>query len=556
MEKEGVQQMKKRMYLLIVTAMLMAFIGCGTEQNHGGSETEVENERPENDKTEFGTKESGENTEPADHEYEKMTVSYSEPMYGFSFRKDLEKTQTDYAAYYFEQSIKEQERNACIEATDRMLSCIDAVPPYIEVSVLSQEFYDGIFISGNHLYLSPQPWESADYLAKVLLAGYGEWGNYGVAYGYADYLSKKAGLDSGEIDADSQGAEALRLMSAPEFYDLNLLCFDEKFVSPKDVEASKQNACLFVKDYLSSHSEEELLELLSASGTAEGMARTKEALETFYRENGIEFSLTEIRYQFGGVALDYGAACKHAYFYIEKDWQDRFWKANPMLSENFLHEDYREVKKFFECNEGQMLEYQKLFGFDNYRNDIPIVLANGKGITETSAFRVGYGVDNYDIHLINVSSLMHEYIHSLMYGRYDEWDTLWKTEGFARYFSYKYDAYAYDFLNNAWNSDSKIWVQEYIDFLGRPIDVRTDFPELWNIIVHSYSFIDPNSSYESGASFIGYLIKQYREQEVIAYICSDNEYNTEWGKSYEELVQDWNQFIEDNYSQYKRNGNR
>ena len=110
-----------------------------------------------------------------------------------------------------------------------------------------------------------------------------------------------------------------------------------------------------------------------------------------------------------------------------------------------------------------------------------------------------------------------------------------------------------DFLINDWNSASKVWVQEYIDFLGRPIDVRTDFPELWDIIVHSYGFTDPNSSYESGASFIGYLIKQYGEREAIAYICSDSEYSVEWGKSYEELVQDWNRYIEENYSQYSTN---
>ena len=523
--------MKRRIYSLI-TAILMVLTACGSGQTRAESGAgighEISEPVAEVGKTESGTKETGQNAEPAHHEYEKMTVSYSEPMYGFSFRKDMEKTQTDYAAYYFETSIKEQERNACIEATDRMLSCIDAPQPEIEVAVLSQEFYDGVFIFGNRLYLSPQHWEAADYLAKVLLAGYGEWGNYGLAYGYADYLCKKAGLDGGEIDGDNQKAEALLPMSAPELYDLNLLCFDKKFVSSKDVEASKNNACLFVEDYLFSHSEAEFLELLSASGTVEGMAQTKEALEMFYGENGIEASLTEIRYQFGGVALDYGAACKYASFYIEKDWQDRFWKANPMVSENFLHEDYREVRKFFECNEGQMLEYQKLFGFDSYRNDIPITLANGKGMTGSSVFHVGYGVDNYDIHLLNVSSLMHEYIHSLMCGRYDDWSTLWKTEGFARYYSYKYDAYAYDFLNNDWNSSPIIWVREYIDFLGRPIEVRTDVPELWDILVHGCGFTDPNSSYESGASFIGYLSDQYGEQAVIAYICSDNEYNADW----------------------------
>ena len=52
---------------------------------------------------------------------------------------------------------------------------------------------------------------------------------------------------------------------------------------------------------------------------------------------------------------------------------------------------------------------------------------------------------------------------------------------------------------------------------------------------------------------IGYLVDQYGEQAVIAYICSDNEYNAEWDKSYRDLVQDWRTYIQDNYSQYSRN---
>ncbi len=564
------EQRKRRVYLLIVAAILMLLTACGpgrTQEESGtGAGREIEETGPETGETQPGTGKSEENAAPAEYKYEKMTVTCSEGIEGFSFRTDMEKTQTDYAVYYFDPSIDNQERNACIEATDRMLSCIDAEQPVPEIAVLKEGFYDGVFVSGNRLYLPPQLWDSVDYLAKVLLAGYGEWGNYGLAYGYADYLCQKAGMgteetgsygqeaDSGDTEPGGQEANDFLLMSAAELYDLNLLCFDERFVSAKDVEASKNNARLFVKEYLSSHTEAELLELLSASGTAEGAVRAKEALEAYYAEKGVECRLTEIRYQLGGAAFDYGAACRYARFYIKKDWQDASWRKNPKVSENFLHENYGEVRDFFERSEQQMGQYQELFGFDGYNNDLSILFKKSRGVTETSEYHRA----NHDIKLITVVSLTHEYIHSLMYGRYDDWRTLWKTEGFARYFSYKYDfyaydSYAYDFYNNYWNNESMIWIQEYIDFLGRPIEVRTDVPELWDILVHSYGYTDPNSDYESGASFIGYLIKQYGEREVIAYICSDSEYNAEWGKSYEELVQDWNQFIEDNYSQYSIN---
>ena len=545
--------MKKRVYLLIITAMLMMSTACGpgrTQEESGtGAGREIEETGPETGETQPGTGKSEENAAPAEYKYEKMTVTCSEGIEGFSFRTDMEKTQTDYAVYYFDLSIDNQERNACIEATDRMLSCIDAEQPVPEIAVLKEEFYDGVFVSGNRLYLPPQPWDSVDYLAKVLLAGYGEWGNYGLAYGYADYLCKKAGADNGKTDSEAQETEANGLlpMSAPELYDLNLLCFDEKFVLPEDVEASKNNARLLVEDYLSSHSEAEFLELLSASGTEEGMEQAKEAMEAIYAEKGVECDLTEIRYQLGGVAFDYGAACQYARFYIMKDWQDEYWQENSMLSENFLHENYEEVRAFFECNEQQMRQYQELFGFENYNNDLPITFTNSKRLVDGS-----YYLGDHTIHLMFVSSLMHEYIHSLMFGHFD-WETFWKREGAASYFSFKYDLYTFGFTNDDGDNSPIIWIQEYINTIGRPIGIQKIFCELDHIVVNAAGITDPNFSYQSASSFVGYLAEQYGEQAVISYICSDNEYSEEWGKSYEELVQDWNQYIEENYSMYSEN---
>lgn len=185
-----------RLTLLITAVMLTMLTACGADKVPGGSAEQAGYEMP---KDATATIESRENAESADYEYEKSTITYSEPIDNYSFRKDLEKTQTDFASYYFEPSVSKQERNACIAATDRMLSCIDTSLPDLEVIVLKQESYDGVSVSGNRLYLSPQPWDSVDYLAKVLLAGYGEWGNYGLAYGYADYLCKRQAWTAGRL---------------------------------------------------------------------------------------------------------------------------------------------------------------------------------------------------------------------------------------------------------------------------------------------------------------------------------------------------------------------
>lgn len=513
--------MKRKMRLFGIAVILVILTACGSGEGKEPSETD-------------------ESRLPIEYSYEKDTIRYGEMSGTFSFVKEVEKTQTDCAAYYFETTINHEERETCITATDRVLSCIEGTLPEIEVVVFKPESYEGIAVYGSRLYIPMQPWDSVEYVTGVLLAGYGEWGNYGLAYGYANYLCKEVGWAYRETTDFQQ-------MSSPDLYDLNLLCFDEKFASTEDMEAAKNNACCFVNEYLSVHSEEDFLELLSDSGTAEGVESANEVLETFYKGNGVECRLTKIRYQYGGVSHDYAAACEYACFYIEKNWQDKNWETNSRVSENFLHENYSEIRTFFECNARQMEQYQELFAFDTYYNDLSVAFTNGKSAQKTSFYVPGLHI----IYLESVSSLTHEYIHSLMEGYYDD-ESKWKGEGSARYFSYKYDEYGYSFLNNDWNNTSIACIQEYIAFIGRPIDAKTDFREVENIEAHACGYTDPNSTYLSGSSFVGYLVDQYGEQAVIAYICSDDTYNAEWDKSYRELVQDWIDYIEANYAHYSK----
>ena len=538
----------KKGCVLFLTLLLTA---CGVTGEDGDSgeqamNTETQYSEAQN---EVGTAEEGENTAAIERTYAKESVLYSEPM-GLSFQKDLEKTRTDYAAYYFEAAVSEEERNACIETTDRMLSCIDAALPVFEVVVLEPRESYGVAVTENRLFLPVQQWDSVDYLAKVLLSGYGEWGNYGLAYGYADYIYRKAGLEGEGISVGEGDGDSFLPMSAPELYDLNLLCFEERFSSAGDVEAAKNNACLFVKEYLSAHSEEEFLELLASSGTLEDAAGAGEALEGFYAEKGVECSLSSIRFQYGGLTLDYAAACEYACFHVTRDWQDLLWELNPIVSENFLHEDYGEVKEFFECSERQMGQYQELFGFDSYDSSLLIRIEEYSFTAQGGVYLGG----KHMVYLRTVNTLMHEYIHSLMFGRFRDWETKWKVEGITHFFDNKYNVYVQELLNEYLNSGEyltdgeKEWIPKYIDFIGRPVNVQTDYQDIEDFWVYYEGLRNPNATYYSGASFVGYLVEQYGEQEVIAYILSDNEYNAEWEKSYDKLVQDWNQYIEEKCS--------
>ncbi|MBE6542252.1 MAG: hypothetical protein E7672_07385, partial [Ruminococcaceae bacterium] len=328
-------------------------------------------------------------------------------------------SETEFAKYYFEPCIENDEREACIETTDKLLlgQNIDGVVP--EIYIFSQERYDYKYISDHKLYSSVRDWRSVEYITDVLLVAYGESAHYGTAFGYADYLAEKQNRDSYNGSFSD--------VSVKDILDLSYLCFDEAFASSDDVGAAKGIACEFVETYINEHGEQEFKQLLTSH------SRSIDALAAYYEENGVFYIPSAIRYGYGGKSYDYIVYSDFGTFYIAKDWVDINAELNPLITDGFLHSDYSDTKAFFETNLNQMKQYQDLFKLGDYHNDLDIIFSKPLNISQSSFYQSVI----HRIYLYNVDSLMHEYIHSLTTTNTSM--AMWKVEGFARYFSYYYD---------------------------------------------------------------------------------------------------------------------
>lgn len=469
----------------------------------------------------------------ANRSYVSADVTYSEPTAQYAFRLNMDYHETEHAKYYFEPSIENKERNACIDVTDNLLSSQsfgDVIP---EIYIFSKERYDYQSISDHKLYASIYDWKSAAYITDVLLTVYGEKSHYGTVFGYANALAKTQKWDAYDGKFSKPTAE--------DILDLSYLCFDEAFVSSDDVIAAKELSCAFVDAYIKQYGEQTFMQLLSSPDKA------LEALSAYYAENGITYTPSVVQYGHGGRSYDYLVYSDYGTFYIANDWVDLLADLNPLVTEGFLHTDYSNTKAFFETNLKQMKQYQDLFALDHNNNDLEIVFPKSISASNNSYY---HGID-HRIYLYNVDSLMHEYIHSLTVMK----STMsgWKVEGFARYFSYYYDLYGIAMLNQDYNNTPNIpelqHIHEYSANINRPIDIAKDYSELENIVVYSRSWTSPDENYITGSSFVQYLVKQYGEAAVINFIYGDEE---PLPKTYRELVKEWNEYIESNYQTYSK----
>ncbi len=469
------------------------------------------------------------------YEYYTQEITYSESAVQYGFRVDMDRTETQYARYYFEQTVDEAERTLCIETTDKILEKQTALGFLPEIYIFTEERYPDTSVVENKLYTSVQDWQTVEFTTKVLLTAYGAYSHYGLAYGYAGFICDEQITDSTFKTPDST-----------DVCDLNLLCFDTAFASDSDIATAKSNACDFVQAYIAANGESAMQELLSDSKTSNGASSVRDALANYYKDNGLDYVPSDLRYGYGGHSFDYIVSTDLGVFYIKKDWIDMNAEYNPLITDGFLHSDYAETKAFFETNLKQMKQYQELFALDTYDNDLSIIFENTK-LPQTSF----YQGNTHTIYLKNIDSLTHEYIHALTQPKYSM--KLWEAEGFARYFSYYYDFYGIAFLNQDYNNSPDTpelkYIHEYLATINRPIDMARDFTELENIAVYSRNLTDPNKSYATGSSFVQYLVKQYGEEAVINSIYGNGD---PLPKSYAELVKEWNEFIEVNYSNYSK----
>ncbi len=469
----------------------------------------------------------------ANRSYVSTDVTYSEPTAQYAFRLNMDFSETEYAKYYFEPTIENNERSECIETTDRLLASqsVDGIVP--ELYIFTRERYDYQYISDHKLYSSIQDWTSVEYTTDVLLTVYGEKSHYGTVFGYADYLANSQGGDAHTEDFSK--------LLAADILDLNYLCFDEAFASSDDITAAKKLACAFVDAYIKQYGEQTFRQLLSSSEIA------RDTLASYYADNDLTYIPSAVQYGHGGKSYDYLVYSDYGTFYIAKDWGDIYAEQNPLIKDGFLHTDYSETKSFFETNLKQMKQYQDLFGLDDYNHNLDIVFSKTISASNNSF----YQSLNHRIYVYNVDSLMHEYIHALTMPGASM--PLWKAEGFARYFSYYYDFYGMAFLNLDYNNTPDIpelqYIHEYLTNINRPIDIAQDYSELENIAVYSRSWTNPDENYITGSSFIQYLVKQYGEEAVINSIYGNGD---PLSKTYRELVKEWNEYIESNYQNYSK----
>ena len=476
--------------------------------------------------------------------FQKLTIDLIEAPNGmgadYVTTKDMELTQYQGVTYAFESSFSLADRQKCIQTTAMIVNKTGA-NQNLQINIYSSGSYGYTIVDTGLVHTHAQDWTDVDYTATVLYGIFGEYCNYGMIYGYANYLVTEIYGTSSNVLSENWDYSG-----NPEALDLNLLCFRNAFMDADSIASIQLISSTFVADYIRVNGESAFQELLRNSGDIDHVDTFVQTLSAYYAGKGIEYTPTNILYRLGGKGYDYIVKSHYAVMYIEKDWFDANKDLCPFTYDNFLHENYGDTKRFFTIHIAQMKQYQDLFALDHYNHDLKIYFTN-----HSDGNYSHYNGERHAIALYNTGSLMHEYIHALTL--LTALPEAWARDGFARYYSFRYDYYGNAMRSADYNSAPDVpkfhWVYVYKQAVGGEIDGEYDFVELQHIATYANGYTNPNDGggYTTGASFVAYLISRLGEEKVIEIICKTHDFGE---YSYEELVADWNCYLADNYAMY------
>jgi len=495
-------------------------------------------------------------TDFSELEYKNEKISFNEKKSNyedFSVTRQMQSVSVNGRTYCFDTNIPEADCNERIRFTEELLMKAGVTGEF-RICLYNVVKMKHTYVENGSLYGRMEHMSDLEYLTGVLLAAYGEFTNYGMAYGYAALLL-------GEEIPEARYPEDW------DYYDLNLLCFSPGFCDEEELNNNKAIALNFASAYVKKHGHAVYQDLLKKSGQLETAAIAREALADHYKSQGVEPELSPLLYALGGTTYSHVLQCEYATVYTERDWEDKRWDVVYNIDgwEDLgcgiigYETTYRVYRNVFESLRLEMKQYQELFDIYLYNNSPTVFLVNNDNL-EKKGDAGYYDYKNHQIYLVTLPRLSHEYVHSLTFFKLEN-SKQWIVEGIATYYETRFSNYSNALLVCIVEAGKNcaaemIHVSEkYLESLGRRFDPIRDSAEYSSLKVYFHDKTLKDAPYEAGSSFIDYLIKRFGEGDVLDYFLVHHDLSRLTDKSMEELMAEWKNYLEERFKDYEKAGN-
>ncbi len=445
------------------------------------------------------------------------------------------------ADIYIEDSVSLSDKTKIIETIFEM---IDYLPLAKGTSyVVSDKI--GNWIDNNIVYLNASEfYENNNFLCFTLLKSYGTRSNYGLVYGYSQYLLNISNtISSQEVHELTENKEYI--------FDLTWPLFLSEYVSIEVIEASKSIATMFVGDLISTQGNDVFITLLQESSTFSEFFDTNLSvyLKQWLLAQGIdyEFTRTNVIIRYSKVSSQYPVMAEtvRTKYYFSQGYIGTGIYGVTLL-------DYVEVKDYISTLESEMSEVRTFVNNDlsvETYGKIPIY-HNLRDMESDSFGGIYIGSKEHsEIIVYSIGATLHEYVHyatiGTIYSDISAETKAYLSEGIAVYITSLYDKYWIDTSYSEYQicletdpDNLKTFITNFEGYLERN---SLDFNMLDYIDCYAYTFGKESTypNYITSTSFIRYLLDNYGDELFWDYFGDVDTFVNIYGQNHSTVMDEW-----------------
>ena len=445
------------------------------------------------------------------------------------------------ADIYFEDSVSLSDKTKIIET---IFDMIDYLPVAIGTSyVVSDKI--GNWVDNNIVYLNATDfYENNNFLCFTLLKSFGDQSNYGLVYGYSQYLLNNSDtISTQEIHELTENKKYI--------FDLTWPLFLSEYVSIEVIEASKSIATMFVGDLISTQGNDVFITLLQESSTFSESFDTNLSfyLKQWLLAQGIdcEFSRPNVIIRYSKVSSKFPvmAETERTKYYFSQGYIGTGIYGVSLI-------DYVEVKDYISTLESEMSEVRTFVNNDlsvETYGKIPIY-HNLRDMESDSYGGIYIGSKEYSkIIVYSIGATLHEYVHyatiGSIYSDISADTKAYLSEGIAVYIASLYDKYWIETSYSEYqicletNPDNLItFITNFEGYLERN---SLDFNMLDYIDCYVYTFGKETTypNYITSTSFIRYLHDNYGDELFWDYFGDVDTFVTIYGQNHSTMIDEW-----------------
>ncbi|MBU1144755.1 MAG: hypothetical protein KJ971_02715 [Firmicutes bacterium] len=385
----------------------------------------------------------------------------------------------------------------------------------------------------------------------TLQAYFGDFTNYGMLYGISNIISKELKWETDNPVVSTKNIiDFTEATSNLDYFDLTYPCFLEAYVG--EVLPMIKAISIRLMTYLMKNEEVNyVVDVLNLQNESPDLYRLKASeminnwLESIGSTTNVSARDTSISFTYGGNKTPLIISSDHAKYYLLNNFTEVRMDVTQI---DYFHSDYFKLIEVIVNLELDMKASDEIFSDYMRPNDFfsVVLCSEAKVISESNSIAY-YSEINQTAYSSSAIPISHEYLHYLT-TPINEYN--WQYESIAIY--YNLDS-SFERITSQNTMDARRYYESaettaLLEYLGRDFQ-NEDFPTFCDVfyVLNELNSVSASNPYAM-ISIANYVKNTYGDETLRKVFLQQNTIEEEISLSWQELIDEWNQWLIDQYS--------